>query len=289
MKRFGLIGYPIKGSLSPALFRAGYHGKYTYDLIEAPDFSAAYRKFLENYDGVNVTAPFKEEAFRMAGTADPVCVKTGATNLMVKGQHGIYAFNSDYTGIQRSLAEALVPDMAAAGTEEIRKRTAEIYGREPEALVIGCGGAGKAAAVAAADLGMRTTLMNRTESKAENFAAALPGYRFRTQPIDSFGEAFWRSDIIIYTLPGSIPGIRELLSSAGTLSRDTPKLILEANYKTPSFSKDIIMGIASMCPETRYIGGLRWLLHQAAGGYELFTGEKPDFLAMEQVLSPEIQ
>ena len=62
MKRFGLIGKPISHSGSPRLFRAGYHGKYEYDLIEAPDFETSWKLFLEKYDGINVTAPYKELA-----------------------------------------------------------------------------------------------------------------------------------------------------------------------------------------------------------------------------------
>ena len=38
--RFGLIGHPIAHSLSPALFRAGFDGKYPYELIETSDFAA---------------------------------------------------------------------------------------------------------------------------------------------------------------------------------------------------------------------------------------------------------
>ena len=63
MKKFGLIGHPIAHSLSPALFKAGYDGRYTYDLIEEESFEAAYSRFINEYDGINVTAPFKEQAF----------------------------------------------------------------------------------------------------------------------------------------------------------------------------------------------------------------------------------
>ena len=57
--KFGLIGYPIEHSLSPALFKAGYEGAYPYDLIETPDFEEAYSIFLREYDGINVNAQFK--------------------------------------------------------------------------------------------------------------------------------------------------------------------------------------------------------------------------------------
>lgn len=297
MKRFGLIGYPVKGSLSPALFQAGYHGRYAYDLIENADFEASYRIFLDRYDGINVTAPYKENAFRRADCADPVCRKIGAANLLVKTDGGIYAYNSDYTGIRRSLLETISgwhPGEAESGAAEAVTR---FFGGHPTALIAGCGGAGKAAAVAAADLGMEVCLMNRTVSRAESLASELPRYRFSVRPLENFAEMFWKCDIVIYTLPESIPEIQApehgespLQKAAGSFfpgkDQGNTKVILEANYKTPAFGPAAISHIRKICPGTRYISGLRWLLHQAAGGYELFTGETPDFQSMEKALFP---
>ena len=48
MKKFGLIGHPITHSQSPALFKAGYGGKYAYDLIEGEVFEASSHKFLDS-------------------------------------------------------------------------------------------------------------------------------------------------------------------------------------------------------------------------------------------------
>ena len=45
MKRFGLIGNPVAGSLSPRLFEAAYGGRYTYDLIEGAEFAASWQRF----------------------------------------------------------------------------------------------------------------------------------------------------------------------------------------------------------------------------------------------------
>ena len=71
MDRFGLIGHPIAHSLSPALFRAAYGGKYAYDLIETPDFEAAWARFLADYKAINVSAPFKGNAFVRADWKSP--------------------------------------------------------------------------------------------------------------------------------------------------------------------------------------------------------------------------
>ena len=108
--KFGLIGHPIAHSLSPALFRAGYDGRYQYDLIETPDFEQAYERFIREYDGVNVTAPFKELAFRKADILSEECRRIGAANLLVKTPEGVKAYNSDYRGVMlwlREVAEGL--------------------------------------------------------------------------------------------------------------------------------------------------------------------------------------
>lgn len=286
MKKFGLIGYPIKGSLSPVLFRAGYGGKYPYDLIENADFEAAYRKFLDEYDGVNITAPYKGDAFRKADIIDPVCQRIGASNLTVKTPEGIHAYNSDYTGIRRSLIETALGCIPEDETD-INAGITNFFGHRPDALVVGCGGAGKAAAVAAADLGMQVTLMNRTVGKAEKIASDLPQYGFGISPLADFTEMFPKCDVLIYTLPESIKEIQALESGELPPQKDAgKKIILEANYKTPAFSPEVMSRLQKTCPGCRYVSGLRWLLHQAAGGYELFTGETPDFQAMEKAITP---
>ena len=141
MDKFGLIGYPIAHSLSPALFTAAYDGRYPYDLIETPDFEEAWARFLAGYKAINVTAPFKGDAFERADWKSPECERVGATNLVVKTPEGLKAYNSDYLGV-RALLEPLPHGTAA---------------------VIGYGGAGKAALAAAEDLGLDTRLYRHAE------------------------------------------------------------------------------------------------------------------------------
>ena len=60
--KFALIGHPVAGSLSPRLFAAAYDGRYPYDLVDRERFEDAWDVFLNEYQGVNVTAPFKQDA-----------------------------------------------------------------------------------------------------------------------------------------------------------------------------------------------------------------------------------
>ena len=60
------------------------------------------------------------------------------------------------------------------------------------------------------------------------------------------------------------------------------KIILEANYKNPSFGADTVR--LARDSRGRYISGRRWLLFQALAGFRIFTGETPDFRKMSEVL-----
>ena len=102
-KKYGLIGHPISHSLSPALFRAGFGDLYNYDLIETEDFKEAYSRFTNEYDAVNVTAPFKEKACRKADILSEECKVIGACNVLKKTEDGVLAANTDYLGVMQSL------------------------------------------------------------------------------------------------------------------------------------------------------------------------------------------
>ena len=122
MKKFGLIGHPIAHSLSPALFKAAYGDRYTYDLIEGDDFEASYGKFLEEYDAINITAPFKELAYRKADLKSIECEAIGAANILTKNADGqISADNSDVMGV--------IGAITAQGN---------ISGTGTQALIVGC-------------------------------------------------------------------------------------------------------------------------------------------------------
>ena len=275
MKKFGLIGHPIAHSLSPALFKAAYDGKYAYDLIEGEDFETSYRRFIEEYDAINVTAPFKEAAFAKADILSEECASTGATNLLVKTPEGIKAYNSDFLGVRMWLSE-VTEDLKGVlppwpqGEGPAKREGFLSDPRSPlksvKILIVGLGGAGKAAAAAAESLGMDVIRMNRTVRDS------------RTLPLDKFRECLREADIMIYNIPAAIPELKELTDS--DFNEDKPKLILEANYKDPSLRETM----ESFGSKAVYTGGETWLLYQAMTGYEILTGEKPDLRRMSDVL-----
>ena len=309
-RKYGLIGDPIATSKSPLLFEAGYKGQeqpdgsvYSYDLIEGPDFEESFRKFEEEYLAINVTAPFKEAAYAKVETlaesgkgviTGPVA-RIGATNLLVKTTEGIAAYNSDFTGIIVAVAEAYYPGITREFINEYQERffiklhqffimsLGRRFYQQPQALIVGCGGAGRAAAVAAGELGFGTVLMNRTLEKAQAIAEDMPEYGFIPDPIKDFKEAVKECDLIIYTLPTALPEIEEFTADdfAGEGACEG-KVILEANYKNPSFDEVARAKLAAT--DGIYIPGEKWLLYQALTGYPYMTGLTPDLDAMEAVL-----
>ena len=73
-------------------------------------------------------------------------------------------------------------------------------------------------------------------------------------------------------------------SDSETACTCRPKVILEANYKNPSFDKALKDRMIEANPNARYVSGETWLLYQALTGYEIFTGEKPDLAKMSEVI-----
>lgn len=241
--KFALIGHPVAGSLSPRLFEAAYGGRYPYDLIDEPAFEAAWERFLAGYDGINVTAPFKQDAFANVSRLTPDALATGAVNLVVRNGEETVGYNTDVEGVLGAIRETNLP--------------------VSDALIVGAGGAARAAAVAALRLGCRVTIANRTLYKADELA-----YSLGCEAVSLAHMGSLTPDLIIYTLPGSAP-----LTLEGSLFRNA--LVLEAEYKHP---------VLADIPCRAYVGGRRWLLWQAVTGYALFTGEEPDAEKMSAVL-----
>jgi shikimate dehydrogenase len=278
MKKFGLIGHPVAHSLSPALFKAAYDGKYIYDLIEGDDFENSYRRFIDEYDAINVTAPFKELAFKKAEGFSNECKAVGAANILKKYSNplSVYADNSDIAGVAGALR--------SAGLEENCSK---------KALVAGCGGAAMAAVYAIwSEFNCSTVVVNRSLEKAEKFVERMKlTSPLKTQlaaaPIDEFETHFKESDIIIYTLPVAIPALEQICT--GMVKEESEyavsgKIILEANYKDPAFTPKMLGKLCRVTPGIVYVSGKEWLLQQAVEAYRSFTGEEPNIEAMRKVL-----
>ena len=159
---YGVTGNPIAHSQSPVLHNhwlqaAKLNG--TYLPILSDDLSA----LLETCDiwglkGLSVTVPHKEQALMLAEDVDVAARKIAAANTLLRVEHGWMALNTDAPGFLKPLPEA----MNLASMDELKGK---------KALIIGAGGAAKAAVHALSDAGMELIILNRTGEKARKLAA----------------------------------------------------------------------------------------------------------------------
>jgi len=238
--KFGLAGYPIGHSGSPALFSSFCGGRWPYELIETPDFEEVWQRFLCEYQAINLTAPFKEKAFEKAveladSSGHPELVSgevraIGAANILVKTADGVAAYNSDYLAVKEIIAEVF------ASRPELRS-----------IAVIGLGGAGKAAASAASDF-----VSENFGDIAKTAGPGAPGVlRLHHDQIAGGVDA----DLVIFTLPRRVEGCERIRC----------RVLLEANYRDPS------MGDGPY----EYLPGTLWLEKQARLGYPLMVEGAP--------------
>lgn len=160
----GVAGQPIAHSLSPAI-----HGAW----IAAAGLDAVYRAFgpadadafAELVDqgrrgvlrGLNVTAPFKAQALALADEAGETARACGAANLLVFEDGRVRADSTDGLGLMAALAEQ-APDL------DVRDRPV---------VVLGAGGAARAAAAALKAAGAEVGVLNRTVERARTLADDL--------------------------------------------------------------------------------------------------------------------
>lgn len=244
MGRYGLLGSGISQSLSPGMFEASY-GVAAYDIVDAPSFEEAFARFMADYDAVNVTMPYKVDAYNKADFRDESALAVGAANVLRKGPAGLEVFNTDYDAVKMILEE-------------------NGLGEGSTVLVVGFGGAGKAAAMAACSAGAKVFVANRTVAAMSPYSS-----HFTPIPLEEIPSVLGSADCIIDALKVEVPALKDLSSLR------QGALVLEANYMHPNIPQS---------DRYNYIGGRKWLLYQAVRGFELLTGQKPSVDRMSEFL-----
>lgn len=162
MRRLAVLGHPVGHSRSPAMHNAalaelGLAGEWGYEAIDVgPDeFEPRVRAMAgEGFAGANVTVPHKGAALSLADSLSETAREIGAANTLSFEAGEIRADNTDAQGLLDAL-----PSPPAG------KR----------ALVLGAGGAARAAVWALAREGARVEVWNRTALRAENLCGELGG------------------------------------------------------------------------------------------------------------------
>ncbi|MGH7437731.1 MAG: shikimate dehydrogenase, partial [Polyangiaceae bacterium] len=146
VRRFAVVGDPVAHSKSPKMHAAAYLAlglPHTYEAVHAtaaelPHVVTALRE--GRFDGLNLTVPHKERVLALVDAIDPGARSAGAANTVTRGDGGrLTAHNTDAPALAAEL-RALAGDGAAWAR-----------GR---GLVIGSGGAARAAVAAFARLGV---------------------------------------------------------------------------------------------------------------------------------------
>ena len=262
MDRYAVVGNPIAHSKSPwihAAFARQTGQALTYEALLAPltDFAGTVARFrAEDGRGLNVTVPFKLEAFALADRRTPRAEAAGAVNTLAFGTDGILGDNTDGAGLVRDLASHL-------GCPPRGRRI----------LLLGAGGATRGALLplldtAPADL----CIANRTAHKAVELAQAFAAHA-GTVRIEGCGfEALadQRFDLVINatsaSLSGELPPLPPGLYAQGALAYD----MMYGRGHTPFLRAALADGAA------RVADGLGMLVEQAAESFALWRGVRPD-------------
>ncbi len=187
---YGLIGGDVSKSLSPAIhctvFRSlGVDAVYLAWSIEPPGLGEAVEALRLLAHGFNVTIPYKQEVIQFLDALSGDAEEIGAVNTVARRRGRLVGYNTDYLGVKRCLEEKLWSPRTA--------------------LLIGAGGAARAAAYALASLGAeRLIVANRSPGRARvlaEWARSVLGLEARPVPLARAAEWAREADTIVNATP----------------------------------------------------------------------------------------
>jgi len=246
--RYALIGNPVAHSKSPwthAEFARATTQDLEYDLLEAPldGFAATVQRFrAAGGKGLNVTLPFKHEAFRLCSTVSERAQRAQAVNTLVLDTG--FGDNTDGIGLVRDLSQNL----------NYRFR---------DVLVLGAGGAAQGVVGPLLEAGAsRLVIANRTASRAKALAERFPGAS--GQGYEGLAGEF---DLVINAtsagLADQAPPLPPGLLRSGVLAYD-----MVYGRQTPFL-------VAAEKAGARTCDGLGMLVEQAAESFFIWRGVRP--------------
>lgn len=262
-QQIALFGYPLSHSISPAFQQAALDSLSIEACYSArptpPEGLASEVKKLRDDDhlGANVTIPHKELIREYLDRMDPWAETVGAVNTIVKDNGRLVGHNTDGYGFLRSLEER--------------------GGFSPEGksvLLLGAGGAARAAVFALAERGAGTVLIaNRTVERGEALAGEVRGRSLDVEsvPLSEARSAARRVDLIVNsTSMGMAPGPNAGLTPLESRDINPRSLVYDMVYtpqQTPLM--DAARGAGA-----KALGGLWMLVYQGAAAFEMWTSRK---------------
>ncbi len=259
-----VMGHPVAHSRSPMLHgywlrTLGIEGAYELADVAPENFAAFFRALGANgFAGGNITKPHKEQAFRLVDWREDAADAIGAVNTVWYENGALIGGNTDWLGIVLSL------DAIAPGWDKGR------------ALVLGAGGAARAATYGFRQRGLSVSLVNRTLARAEQLAANFPGVT--VHGYDALPRLMADADVLINTTS---------LGQAG----NPPLEIDLTNLKRSAIVYDVIYvpletGLLKAARRAghRTVDGLSMLLYQAVPGFAHWFGVTPTVTAEQRAI-----
>ncbi len=253
-----VIGHPIAHSRSPLihghwLSTLGIAGAYEKVDVSPERFPA----FLSNlrahgYIGANVTVPHKLTAYQLVDQRDAAAEATGAVNTVWYQGDALHGGNSDAHGFVANL------DDTAPGWDIADGR----------AVVLGAGGAARAAAFALVTRGVAVAIVNRTAQHARDLAARI-GHGISAHPIEELPQLLEDADLFANCTSLGMVHQPPLEIDLRPLKRDA--VVCDAVY----VPLETGLLAAASARGHRVVDGLGMLLQQAGYGFRKWFGATP--------------
>ena len=254
----GVLGWPVRHSRSPAMQNAAFGElglDWRYLALPVPPelFEATVRALPgSGYAGANVTVPHKVAACAMCDRLSDTARSIGAVNTLSFRDGCIEGENTDAPGLLEAIGEPLA-------------------GRR--ALVLGAGGAGRAAAWALKDAGAEVSVWNRAADRAAALAEEL-GIAQVARP--------QASDVLVNStsvgLGGGFSEEEEALAALGLEGAEPPQLLVDLAYGS---APTALVRWAERAG-SRTVDGLEVLVRQGARSLALWTGSAPPLEVMKK-------
>ncbi len=259
----GIAGNPVAHSLSPVIHNAwlaagDIDGAYVpFAPVDATGFEAlvaAGRAGL--ITGLNVTAPFKEQAFALADAATAAASLTASANILTFDDGWVLADSSDGLGLMLGLKEQ-APDLNLVGRPVV---------------MLGAGGAARAASGALVEAGAEVRIVNRSPDRALALAADL-GPSVRVMPAS---EALDGAVLVINALSVQ-PDLDFAAVAPGTVMMDMTYKPLATPFLTAARAR----GLPT-------VDGLAMLIGQAAPSFQALFRRPPPPLDLRALLTAHL-
>src|SRR5579871_3041375 len=247
-KIYGVAGNPIKSSLSPVMMNTAFRRETVnavYLALQSHKVTDLLKLVQEiPIQGLSVTMPHKQEIMSHLEKTDPLSAKIGACNTVLRAQDGkLYGFNTDVAGIVGPLEKR----MSLRGAK---------------ALVLGAGGAARAAVFGLRDKGADVFILNRTAETAQKLAKQSGSKTIKKEAL-----AKTPFDVIINATPIGMAGQKgaQLLEAKDL----NTKLVFDLVYnpvETPLLR-------AARQQNIPIITGVEMFVQQGARQFEIWTGK----------------